>query len=68
MIDLISHPHVMAIRKQQDEDGPMTVVVTDLVIVRDDSGFDEAAFNDLVEHVRAWQVEGGRRITIEGAG
>jgi hypothetical protein len=66
MIKLESHPHIKAIRNETDEDGPITVVVTDLVMVRENPRFDEAAFDDLVEHVQAWQAEGVRRVTIEG--
>jgi hypothetical protein len=66
MIDLKSHPHVKAIRNEHDEDGQITIVVTDLVVVRENPRFDEAAFGDLVRHVEAWQAEGVRRVTIEG--
>jgi hypothetical protein len=48
MIDLKSHPHVKAIRNEQDEDGQITIIVTDLVMVRDNPRFDEGAFDNLV--------------------
>ena len=66
MVVLESHPHVKAVRNESDEDGPLTIVVTDLVMVRENPRFDEAAFDALVQHVQAWQSEGVRRVTIEG--
>jgi hypothetical protein len=66
MIRLESHRHIKAVRSEADEDGPITVVVTDLVMNAQSPRYDKAAFNDLTKHVQAWQSEGVRRVTIEG--
>ena len=65
-ITLESHPHIKAVRSADDEDGPRTIVVTDLVIDRLSRRYDKAAFDDLVKHIEAWQSEGVRKVTIEG--
>jgi len=61
------HPHIKAVRPDVDEDSnPVTVVVTDLVMNANSPRYDKVAFDNLRQHVEAWQREGVRRVTIEG--
>ena len=44
----------------------MTIVTTQVNLNRDSANFDQAAFDELRNHVEKWQSEGLRRVTIEG--
>ena len=67
MMTLEPHSHIKEVRSEVDEYGIITVIVTDLIMNRDDPHYDKAAIDELTKHLEAWQAEGtDRRVTIEG--
>ena len=68
MSDLKPHRYISATRIDKDEESgdPVLIVTTGLNLNRDNPAYDEAALEELKEHVSSWQQENWHRATIEG--